>query len=164
MNRMRIRKIRYWFKISCLASCQMIVMTTLMSHRKVNCSGSKKSRSILEPLLELVLRATKSFESLHSRKAIYKRNSESLSKYCQFSKSRLKKVMRKWQLNFRFCTCKHKDLNCCKAQLTNQNKNRKAEEKRFHNYQCRNRRVVNRIWNQPIYLIFAINSGAFCGF
>jgi hypothetical protein len=50
---------------------------TLTSHRKVDCSG-QKIKIFLEPLLELVLRPKKSFQAF-IQKAIYKRNSESLS-------------------------------------------------------------------------------------
>jgi hypothetical protein len=60
----------------------------------------QKIKTILEPLLELVLRATKEFSKPSFKKSHLQAQFGITVKYCQFSKSRLKKVMRKWQLKF----------------------------------------------------------------
>jgi hypothetical protein len=68
--------------------------------RKINCSGS--SRSIWNHYLSWYVQQ-KSSRSPLFKKAIYKRNSESLSNIVNLANLAVEEGIRKWQLNFKFC-------------------------------------------------------------
>jgi hypothetical protein len=103
----------------------------------------------LEPLLELVLRATKEFsKAFIQEKAIYKRNSESLSNIVNLANLALEEGDEEMAVEILgFVLVNTKDLELLVQAHTYliRIKIEKAEEKKDHNYQCRNRRVVNRI-------------------
>jgi hypothetical protein len=85
-------------------------------------------------------------EAFIQEKAIYKRNSESLSNIVNLANLALEEGMKWPVLNFRFCTyTKDLDLLVQAHTYLIRIKIENAEEKRFHKYQCRNRRVINRI-------------------
>jgi hypothetical protein len=75
-----------------------------MRHLKRSNTGFKKI-DLLESLFELVLRPTKEFSKSFIQKAIYKRNSESLSNIVNLAN--LEEGDKEMALQFKFCASKY---------------------------------------------------------
>jgi hypothetical protein len=93
-----------------------------------------KNQDLLESLFELVLRPTKEFSKSIQEKAIYKRNSESLSNIVNLANLQLKKGIRKHTiLNFVLANTKDLDLLVQAHAYLIRIKIENAEEKDFTN-------------------------------